>query len=206
MNPSQDGTTKLMASIISKSSSKINSIYSEINSYSNEYKARLIKVDLNELIDQIILSVSPLANKLNRSIYYRKNTHAIYAFTDPELISQVFENIIINSIKHAKVSTPNKSHIIVRLSKNTTTVSLKIIDRGNSESRNQLAFLNNRNEQSSNTSEKIAYQPKSGFGLKIIINNFKLLEKINHSFYVRIRNPSGTIFTINFPLVNFLEK
>jgi signal transduction histidine kinase len=206
MNPAQDGSTKLMASIISKSSSKINSIYNEINSYSSEYKARPVKVNLSELIDQTILSVRPLANKLTRPINYRNNTHAIYAFTDPNLISQVFENILINAIKHAKVSTPNKSHIIVRLSKNGSTVSLKIMDRGNSESRNQLVFLNSKNEKSNKFLDEIDYQEKSGFGLKIISNNIRLLEKINHSFYAHIRNPIGTIFTINLPLVDFLEK
>ena len=206
MSPAQDGTAKLMASIISKSSSKINSMYSEINSYSSEYKTRSIKVDLNELVDQTILSNSRLADKFNRSIRYRKNPRAIYAFTDPELIGQVFENTLINSIKHAKVSTPNKSHIIVRLSKNRSTVSLKIIDRGNSESRNKLVFLNSKSGESSNISDEIAYQEKSGFGLKIISNNIRLLEKINHSFNVRIRHPIGTIFTIELPLCNVLEK
>ena len=206
MKAEPDDATKLMASIISKSSSKINSIYSEINSYSTEYKARPVKVDLNELINQVILSATPLANKLCRSINYRKNKQAHYVLTDPNLIFQIFENILLNSIKHAKVSTSNQSHIIVRLSKNRGTATLKIIDRGNSESRDNLISLKNNNIEISNVSNYASYQEKSGFGLKIVSNNIRLLTKINHSFDIKVRNPMGVVFTINLPLLDLLDK
>jgi signal transduction histidine kinase len=200
MKAEPDDATRLMASIISKSSSKINSIYSEINSYSTEYKARPVKVDLNELVNQTILSATPLANKLGRSINYRKNGQAFYVLTDPDLIFQIFENILINSIKHAKVPIKNKSHIIVRLSKNRGEASLKIIDRGNSESRNNLIFLNNENTKMSNDSNEVVYQKKQGFGLKIVSNNVRLLKTANHNFDIRVRSPFGVLFIIHLPL------
>lgn len=201
INPKQDSAKKnLMASIISKSSSKISSIFNEVNTYSAEYKPKAVIIDLEKLINQIIFSTTPLANKLNKSIRHRKNRQQIYVLTDPVLLGQLFENILINSIKHAKIQDLVKSHIIVRLSKNRHATSLKIIDRGVSSSRSQLISLIQKDIQVSKNQDEITAEKNLGFGHKIISNNMQLLEKINHSFSIKIRDPIGTIFTIELPL------
>ena len=65
----------------------------------------------------------------------------------------------------------------------------------------KLIYLNNENTNISNVSNEVYYQEKSGFGLKIVSNNIRLLKKIKHNFELQIRNPIGTIFVIRLPLV-----
>lgn len=126
-----------------KNNSALHEGFSKIRKYSydlNSHVKNILKIsqiesdrftikkdpcDINEIIQQVITSVSPLA--IEKSIQIDTKLEPLFSINcDSELIQQIILNLVENAIKYS----PRDTNICVTTSEDDTYVTITVIDQG----------------------------------------------------------------------------
>ena len=96
--------------------------------YGDELVVNKERIDLIELLKQLIAELYPLFDKNDIECDLQTNVEKLYMNLDPKLIVRLFENLINNAIKYGK----DGKNIIVKVKKNKSldSVDISVINFG----------------------------------------------------------------------------
>ncbi len=164
----------------------------EINKSSTEsWSAHIEPCDMGEIIKEAVEEFHSL-NKDHKISYVVSDNYPILK-TDPHLVRQVLDNLIINAIKYS----PKGSKIIVSLdiSLNNKIIKISVIDKGMGIDKNELSKVFNRLYRSPNPeTQKIA---GSGLGLSICK---EIITILNGNIEVESELNKGSKFSFSLPI------
>ncbi len=156
-----------------------------------------VKIEINQLIQTVIESYQPEAEKKKITIKYVNKTHFaendLYFNTDSEKLRLIFANIIDNSIKYS--SPNNKVTITVNLKDNILTASVQDYGIGISDKNRRIIFDRFKRIDSGINSLN------RGHGLGLSINK-ALLDLMGGQIEINSKKNVGTLFIIKVPELN----
>ncbi len=152
------------------------------------------KGDLVHFIEEVVNSFYFLAESGNINLKFNSSESSVIAFFDWDKLEKVMNNLISNSIKY----TPENGLVNISLGVSNENKSVKITvkDNGIGIPKNQLAFIFNRFYQISNSNRSSSMG--SGIGLAL---SKVLIELHKGTIKVKSKEHKGTIFKIEFPLI-----
>jgi len=173
---------------------KLNFLIKDIMDLSKiEYRRNVIfkdKVNLIEIIEDIVSSLHFLAEKNKIKIEFRYNKNSVGFTTDEELLRQLVRNMVENTIFYAG----NGSKLVIDLKDNKENILLDFIDNGIGIAKEDLPYIFQRFYRGKNplSSKRIG----SGLGLSIVKHTLDL-----HNATIRITSDPGieTRFSIILP-------
>lgn len=116
-------------SVIDEECDRMSRLVSDLLQLSNiDYKKtkwNKEKLCLNEIIEDTVSKLKIMANEKNITLIF-ESSNEYYTYADKDGLVQVFQNIIINSIKY----TESSGYVKVIMSKETPYVVIKVIDNG----------------------------------------------------------------------------
>lgn len=68
----------------------------------NEFSLTFVKVDISDLLEDLISRFKPAAEQKNLSIVIDLPKEKLYAYVDPEAFTKIFSNLLNNAVKYAK--------------------------------------------------------------------------------------------------------
>lgn len=155
-----------------------------------EKDLKIIKVDPIKILREVI-NKSPFSQKKNVSITLNTDKTEIFVMASP-LLKDVFENIIINGIKH---NLSDKKRVKVEISKlnlsDKTFVKFDFIDNGVGIPDNIKSKIFTRDHQSN--------VPSKGMGIGLSLVK-KIIETYNGLIKVKDNLPKGSIFSVILPI------
>ncbi len=195
-----------MRSYIEKISIAGNNLLSLVNTILDFAKLEAGKISyhpkmvmLSELLNEISIIISPLAQEKNISISFPKHI-SLTLFIDPQLIKQVFINILSNAIKF----TPDGGTVSLKINfnKEKNNYIISICDTGIGMSKEAIGSLFTPFTQIDNE-----MQSKSkGTGLGLVISK-KIVEDLHSGeIWVESEENKGTCFFIAIPTPNEQSK
>lgn len=147
------------------------------------------KVELNELVKEIIEQDKSIFTIQNKNIILNSKENEIYCFADKFLIKRVVNNLISNAILHSK----NSNNITINLSKNGKAAEISVIDEGNGIKEIEISNIFKKYytcaKKYSNTS----------MGLGLYISN-KIVSIHGGKIIAKNNKEKGAVFTIVLPL------
>ncbi|WDV44920.1 HAMP domain-containing sensor histidine kinase [Clostridiaceae bacterium M8S5] len=151
------------SNIIWSKSMHIENLINDLN-LTNKLKNKLIplklaRIDVNDLLEDIVLQISGNPLYSNRNIDLQKSSSKINVNIDKSLMERAINNIIINALKH------NDDNVNVNISINkTSTANIIIKDNGKGIPQDDLKHVFNKYYRGTNTSSDIE---GSGLGMAI---------------------------------------
>lgn len=122
---------KHFSSIINQESKRLTRLLDEILDLSflesGRIKLNFIATSLTEVIERAISATQQIAEENNADVTYSSNINGIKITTDPDRLSQVFINLITNSIKYADIKTPK---VQIDCVVNETNLVITVKDNG----------------------------------------------------------------------------
>jgi PAS/PAC sensor signal transduction histidine kinase (EC 2.7.13.3) len=116
-------------SVIDEECDRMSRLVSDLLQLSNiDYKKtkwNKEKLCLNEIIEDTVSKLKIMASEKNITLIFESSSE-YYTYADKDGLVQVFQNIIINSIKY----TESSGYVKVIMSKETPYVVIKVIDNG----------------------------------------------------------------------------
>ncbi|HOK63075.1 MAG TPA: ATP-binding protein [Soehngenia sp.] len=116
-------------SVIDEECDRMSRLVSDLLQLSNiDYKKtkwNKEKLCLNEIIEDTVSKLKIMASEKNITLIF-ESSNEYYTYADKDGLVQVFQNIIINSIKY----TESSGYVKVIMSKETPYVVIKVIDNG----------------------------------------------------------------------------
>ena len=146
------------------------------------------KVDMAEIINQIINSLKPQFDKKNIEIICSKN-FSLEIETDKYKLSQILYNLLTNAYKYS----PNNTSVEIELIKLENEIQIKISDKGYGIKEEELPRIFDAYYRGSGLLEIHG----DGIGLYVVKENLK---QINGSIEVFSKYGSGTRFELLLPI------
>jgi signal transduction histidine kinase len=144
-------------------------------------------VNVEALIDDLFVTVRPLADEHGSQLSFEKPTDPVTVSTDPRRVRQILLNLLSNAIKFGR-----RKPIKVRcLPKDQGGVSISVIDNGEGISEEDKARVFEEFVQVSPTQ-----QPGTGLGLPI---SRRLAHLLDGSLEMESVLGEGSVFTLNLP-------
>ena len=107
-----------------------------------EISLNLSKTDINDLIDDLVSQIQPLANEKGLFLDFTSFEKKIYLLTDANRIKQILKNLLSNAIKFTE-----KGNIEVILEENANDIVIKVIDEGIGIAKEKLGYIFERFKQ-----------------------------------------------------------
>lgn len=107
-----------------------------------EITINLTKIDINELIENLIVEMQPLAIEKNLSLGSNCLLNKISLLSDLNRIKQILKNLISNAIKFTEEGT-----IEIFLEENANDITIKVIDQGIGIAQEKLGYIFERFKQ-----------------------------------------------------------
>lgn len=149
------------------------------------------KLYINEIIEDIISKLKIMANEKNISMTFNSDKN-YYTYADKDGLIQVFQNIIINSIKY----TENNGYVKVNMIKEDPYVVVEIIDNGIGIPKEDIDRVFDRFYRV----EKGRSRDLGGTGLGLSIAK-EIIEAFDGKIQIESENLTGTIVKIKLPLL-----
>lgn len=125
-----------------------------------EIALNLSKIDINELIEDLVNEMKPLVIEKNLVLKTNNLSKNIILLTDSHRIKQILKNLLSNAIKFTQ-----KGMIEVILEENANDITIKVVDQGIGISEEKLKYIFERFKQAdSSTTRKYG---GTGLGLAI---------------------------------------
>lgn len=195
MKETKEYDEKVADSIISQSN-RLKTLVLELLELSKlddyNYKLEVKTVNISDLVKNIIKNMQQKAEKYNIRICSRVQKD-VTVLLDPDKITQVFVNLIDNSIKYSKPGTS----IMIKLSKEEKNVVCAIEDKGIGIPGEDIHKIFDRFYRCRNG----LFAGGSGLGLSIAK---EVVEKHNGTLNVESELNKGTKFTLTIPIENSL--
>lgn len=152
----------------------------------------LCKVDLCQLVDAAMTSLSPLA--ASRSVQLNAETAAapLIISADGDRLQQAVRNLVDNAIRHAPIST---GVVCIKTRQDNLSVHISITDNGVGIQDNELPYLFERFWRGDKS--RTRHSGGSGLGLSIVKQVVDL-----HQGQIQVASSpgSGTVFTVSLPV------
>ncbi|PUE63717.1 hybrid sensor histidine kinase/response regulator [Arcobacter caeni] len=107
-----------------------------------ELSINLSKINLFELLENLVLDMQPLANEKGLVVNYNSNNKELFLLSDLNRIKQIVKNLMSNAIKFT-----DKGSIEIILEENINDIIIKVIDEGIGISKEKLDYIFERFKQ-----------------------------------------------------------
>ena len=107
-----------------------------------ELSISLSKINLYELIENLVLDMQPLANEKGLILNYNSNLNELFLLSDSNRIKQIIRNLMSNAIKFT-----DNGIIKIILEENANDITIKVIDEGIGISKEKLGYIFERFKQ-----------------------------------------------------------
>ena len=107
-----------------------------------EIALNLSKVNIFELVENLVLEMSPLANEKGLELNYNSISKELFLLSDSHRIKQIIKNLMSNAIKFTE-----KGSIEIILEENANDVTIKVIDQGIGIAKEKLDYVFERFKQ-----------------------------------------------------------
>jgi two-component system chemotaxis sensor kinase CheA len=107
-----------------------------------EISLHLSKINIFELIENLIFETQPLANEKGLQIEYKSKSKELFLLSDAHRIKQIIKNLLSNAIKFTEVGS-----ITLILEENANDISIKVIDEGIGIAKDKLGHIFERFKQ-----------------------------------------------------------
>lgn len=175
---------ELYYNVIDEELSRIEQISSELLTVAKPHSENKTGDDLIQLIEDVILLLTPQANMKNIQIIKKANRESLYITCESTKMKQVFINLIKNAID----AMDNSGHIVIDIEEGNNRVDVRIIDQGRGIPK---YLLDKLGEPFYTTKEK-----GTGLGLMVC---FQIIESHGGAIQVKSALNEGTTFTITLP-------
>jgi PAS domain S-box-containing protein len=157
---------------------------------SGEMDFEFEKVDINEMIEEAILSNQGYAKEHNVNLTFENKIEKTFINVDINRLQQVLSNLISNAIKYS----PKNETVLLSIEKNKRQVTISIYDKGVGipDSFKKRIFQKFAQADSSN-------KKKGGTGLGLNISK-AIIEKFNGEIGFFSPKNEGTTFYFNLPI------
>lgn len=164
--------------------SRIEQISSELLTLARPHSENKNSDDLIQLIEDVIVLLTPQANMKNIEIVRKANCESLYLKCESTKIKQVFINLIKNSLD----AMEKTGHIVIDIVEDNDQVTVQIIDQGCGIPKNLLDKLG----------EPFYTTKQKGTGLGLMVC-FQIIESHGGCIQVESVLNEGTTFTITLP-------
>jgi two-component system phosphate regulon sensor histidine kinase PhoR len=158
---------------------------------SGRIELRLARVDLNEIVADVLAALQPVADREGQRLLNRTSGEALPLIADHERVEQIITNLVSNAIQY----TPEGGEIAVRTWREGGDVYLAVTDNGVGISTVDLQHLFDKFYQGVNA----LTHKRGGSGLGLTIVKY-LAELHGGSVSVQSKLGAGSTFTIRLPV------
>lgn len=158
---------------------------------------KLENINIVDLIENLVISTSPLANSKNLHLVFDTNDEYIYMAVDIDKIERVVLNLISNAIKFSK---PNND-INITLIRHEDNLKIIVADKGIGIAEKDLTKIFNRFSQIDTSLTR--KNEGSGIGLSIVDS---FVKSHNGCISVKSKLNVGTEFVIDLPIFTLEEN
>ncbi|RKX56322.1 MAG: hypothetical protein DRP50_00550 [Thermotoga sp.] len=185
--------------IIEKEASRMSNLLNELLDIlkleADDFHPRYEEVNLKEVIQYVMDLVKPLAMECNVSLDFEADEN-INMFGDPELLTQLFSNLLDNAVKYTAQKIGEK-RARVSLFKRENEIIIQVADTGIGIPKDAIPHIFDRFYRSEKSN--VPGKRGSGLGLSIVQS---IVERYKGYIEVDSEEGRGTTFTIHFPLQN----
>lgn len=107
-----------------------------------EISINLSKINLFELVENLVFEMLPLANEKGLHINFESRFHEIFLLSDSNRIKQIIKNLMSNAIKFTETGVIN-----IILEDNANDISIKVIDEGIGIAKEKISYIFERFKQ-----------------------------------------------------------
>jgi len=148
-------------------------------------------IDLKQLISEVVAEVKPKAGeKHQRLASVVPNRLPIINF-DPTLVREVISNLLTNAIKYS----PDKGHIVIKVSQDSDNLTVEVADSGYGIPKNQQSQIFTKLFRADNIRNKDT--DGTGLGLYIVKS---IVENFGGKIWFESEENKGTTFYVSLPL------
>lgn len=158
---------------------------------------KLENINIVDLIENLVISTSPLANSKNLHLVFDTNDEYVYMAVDIDKIERVVLNLISNAIKFSK---PNND-INITLIRHEDNLKIIVADKGIGIAEKDLTKIFNRFSQIDTSLTR--KNEGSGIGLSIVDS---FVKSHNGCISVKSKLNVGTEFVIDLPIFTLEEN
>ncbi len=171
---------------IHREAEKMEKVVSNLLHFAREYKPRVVQCELEEVVEESIDSVQAHLKKKQIQVQVNRPAPGCAASVDPDLVQQVFRNILLNSVE----ASPRGSELVVDLHRldDGQRVAVAFRDPGEGIETDQLGRI----------FEPFFTSKSNGVGLGLSVSK-KIVEAHKGGIEVASRPGEGTTFTVTFP-------
>jgi signal transduction histidine kinase len=163
---------------------------------SGNLKTQLSTVNLLDILQDLLKYYTDPALAKNIVLVLQTEPVDYSAYTDRNMIRQIFDNLISNAIKYS----PLDKKVYVHIFKNSTQIHCEIRDEGRGILPEEQAKLFGKFTRLSN--RPTAGEHSTGLGLFIVK---KLLQALQGDVFYRHEEGQGAIFVVTLPAINSLS-
>lgn len=167
---------------------QVNQLFEFVQSDANEIKFNLERLDLCELLRQIMIDFLPIIEKEQLNIETDIPDRELFIVADKSAVTRVFQNLIRNSLMHGK----SGNYLGVFLTVSDDAVMVDITDRGCGINPDDLPYVFDRLYKADG-----ARTCGGGLGLAVAK---EFAEKLHGTVEVLRSVPGDTIFRVVFPI------
>lgn len=149
------------------------------------------KVDLPEVLNEVISRFEEMANKKGIAIHKQIESNLPPVNVDVEYTSEVFENLLSNAVKYS----PLDEEITVKMAAQNSSIRIEFIDKGQGISREDMKNLFGRYHKLS--ARPTAGEDSTGLGLSIVK---KYVEAMNGKVWCESEEGKGSNFIVEFDM------
>lgn len=168
----------------------INNIIDITEVDSGYYKIKLRNSDIVQIVENIILSVAPIAENNKYEIIFEKKTNNIVIACDPDMITRIMLNLLSNAFKFSE----SKSSIIIAIFQINGYVVIRVKDNGIGISDEDQKVIFNKFIQVDKTTTR--NNEGSGIGLSLVKS---FVQMHNGTIDVISEPGKGSEFIIELP-------
>ncbi|WP_421077895.1 cache domain-containing protein [Methanothermococcus sp. Ax23] len=154
-----------------------------------ELEMQMEKINLKELVEDVVDTLKPLADEKNIKIIYKINDMVLNG--DKDRITQVLTNLIENAIKFS----PINEKVEIQVLKEGNSIHMKVIDNGPGIPKRDLDRIFDRFYQVDSPAKRI----KGGSGLGLAVCK-SIIEAHGGTIWVESNLGNGSIFHIIIPI------
>lgn len=168
---------------------QINQLFEFVQSDANEIELSMEKLDLCEILRQIIIDFLPVIEKENITLETDIPDDELYINGDKKAIVRIYENLIRNTFIHGK----SGKYMGIFFVLSDEHISIDIRDKGIGIDKEHLPFIFDRLYKVDNARTR-------GGGLGLAVAK-ELTKKMDGTIEVLRSIPGDTVFRITFPLI-----
>jgi signal transduction histidine kinase len=168
---------------------QVNQLFEFVQSDANEIKFYLERIDICELLRQIMIDFLPIIEKDSINFEAKIPDNELYIFADKSAMTRIYQNLIRNSLIHGK----GGNYLGIFLTAADDTIMVDITDKGCGIDIKHLPYVFDRLYKTDDART-------SGGGLGLAVAK-EFAEKMNGTIEVMRSVPGDTIFRVTFPIV-----